>query len=45
MVGNAWCTHFNDLIGRTEFLEVLPGITAKQQKMNLAPLLSQGWGC
>jgi glutamate synthase (NADPH/NADH) large chain len=32
----------NDLIGRTEFLEVLPGITAKQQKMNLAPLLSQG---
>jgi len=32
----------NDLIGRTELLEVLPGITAKQQKINLASLLSQG---
>ena len=29
-----------DLIGRTDLLEVLPGATAKQQKLNLMPLLS-----
>ncbi|MCC5796025.1 MAG: glutamate synthase large subunit [Methylophaga sp.] len=29
-----------DLIGRTDLLEVLPGATAKQQKLNLLPLLS-----
>ncbi len=29
-----------DLIGRTDLLEVLPGNTAKQNKLNLEPLLS-----
>jgi glutamate synthase (NADPH) large chain len=29
-----------ELIGRTEYLEVLPGTTAKQRKLDLAPLLS-----
>jgi glutamate synthase (NADPH/NADH) large chain len=29
-----------DLIGRTDLLEILPGETAKQNKLNLAPLLS-----
>ena len=29
-----------DLIGRTELLEILPGETAKQRKLNLKPLLA-----
>jgi glutamate synthase (NADPH/NADH) large chain len=29
-----------DLIGRTDLLEILPGVTSKQQKLNLKPLLS-----
>jgi glutamate synthase (NADPH/NADH) large chain len=29
-----------DLIGRTDLLEILPGETSKQQKLNLEPLLS-----
>lgn len=29
-----------DLIGRTDLLEILPGTTAKQNKLNLQPLLS-----
>ncbi len=29
-----------DLIGRTEYLEILPGQTPKQRKLNLQPLLS-----
>jgi glutamate synthase (NADPH/NADH) large chain len=29
-----------DLIGRTEYLEILPGETAKQRKLDLRPLLS-----
>ena len=29
-----------DLIGRTDLLEILPGTTAKQNKLNLEPLLS-----
>jgi glutamate synthase (NADPH) large chain len=29
-----------DLIGRTEYLEILPGDTAKQRKLDLAPILS-----
>jgi glutamate synthase (NADPH/NADH) large chain len=29
-----------DLIGRTDLLEILPGVTSKQQKLNLEPLLS-----
>jgi glutamate synthase (NADPH/NADH) large chain len=31
-----------DLIGRTDLLEVMPGDTPKQQKLNLVPLLSDG---
>lgn len=31
-----------DLIGRTDLLEILEGQTARQQRLNLAPLLSQG---
>jgi len=31
-----------DLIGRTDLLEHLPGTTAKQQRLDLAPLLSDG---
>jgi glutamate synthase (NADPH/NADH) large chain len=29
-----------EVIGRTEYLEVLPGTTAKQRKLDLAPILS-----
>ncbi|MEW6729426.1 MAG: glutamate synthase-related protein, partial [Pseudomonadota bacterium] len=29
-----------DLIGRTDLLEILPGTTAKQQKLDLSPILS-----
>jgi len=29
-----------DLIGRTDLLEILPGSTAKQQKLDLSPILS-----
>jgi glutamate synthase (NADPH) large chain len=29
-----------DLIGRTEYLQILPGETAKQRKLDLSPLLS-----
>jgi glutamate synthase (NADPH/NADH) large chain len=32
--------HMADLIGRTEYLEILPGETAKQRKLDLSPLLS-----
>ncbi len=32
----------NELIGRTDLLEAKPGNTAKQQKLDLAPLLSDG---
>jgi glutamate synthase (NADPH/NADH) large chain len=31
-----------DLIGRTEYLEILPGETSKQSKLDLRPLLSDG---
>ena len=31
-----------DLIGRTEYLEVIEGSTAAQRKLNLAPILSEG---
>ncbi|OYY74467.1 MAG: glutamate synthase large subunit [Gammaproteobacteria bacterium 28-57-27] len=31
-----------DLIGRTDLLEILPGETAKQQKLDLSPILSDG---
>jgi len=31
-----------DVIGRTDLLELLPGTTAKQQRLQLAPLLSDG---
>ena len=31
---------FTDLIGRTELLEQLPGVTAKQQAIDLAPILA-----
>jgi glutamate synthase (NADPH/NADH) large chain len=31
-----------ELIGRTELLEILPGETPKQRKLNLAPLLANG---
>ncbi|MEW6445258.1 MAG: glutamate synthase large subunit [Pseudomonadota bacterium] len=31
-----------DLIGRTDLLEILPGATAKQQKLDLSPILSDG---
>ena len=31
-----------DLIGRTDLLEILPGTTAKQQKLDLSPILSDG---
>jgi glutamate synthase (NADPH/NADH) large chain len=31
-----------ELIGRTELLEILPGETAKQRKLNLEPLLANG---
>ncbi len=31
-----------ELIGRTDLLEVLPGTTAKQRKLDLLPLLSSG---
>ena len=30
-----------DLIGRTDLLEILPGDTARQQKLDLSPILSQ----
>jgi len=32
--------HMADLIGRTEYLEILPGETPKQRKLDLSPLLS-----
>ncbi len=32
----------NEIIGRTDLLETLPGNTARQQKIDLAPLLSDG---
>ncbi|MGD9889377.1 MAG: glutamate synthase large subunit [Halothiobacillaceae bacterium] len=31
-----------DLIGRTDLLEILPGTTSKQQKLDLTPILSDG---
>ncbi len=31
-----------DLIGRTDLLEILPGETSKQQKLDLSPILSDG---
>jgi glutamate synthase (NADPH/NADH) large chain len=31
-----------DLIGRTDLLEILPGTTPKQQKLDLTPILSDG---
>ena len=31
-----------ELVGRTDLLEVLPGVTAKQQKLDLSPILSDG---
>ncbi len=31
-----------DLIGRTEYLQILPGETSKQRKLDLSPLLSDG---
>ncbi|TQV64314.1 MAG: glutamate synthase large subunit [Halothiobacillaceae bacterium] len=31
-----------DLIGRTDLLEILPGTTPKQQKLDLSPILSDG---
>jgi glutamate synthase (NADPH/NADH) large chain len=31
-----------DLIGRTDLLQVLPGVTSKQQRLDLAPILSDG---
>jgi len=31
-----------DVIGRTDLLELLPGTTAKQQRLDLAPVLSDG---
>ncbi len=31
-----------DLIGRTEYLHILPGETSKQRKLDLSPLLSDG---
>ena len=31
-----------ELVGRTDLLEVLPGITNKQQKLDLSPILSDG---
>jgi glutamate synthase (NADPH/NADH) large chain len=33
---------FEDLIGRTDLLEILPGITSKQNKLDLSPILSDG---
>ena len=35
-------TRMEDLIGRTDLLQILPGETAKQQKLDLAPILSDG---
>ena len=32
--------HFNDLIGRADLLEQLPGVTPKQQALDLAPILA-----
>jgi glutamate synthase (NADPH/NADH) large chain len=32
---------FDDLVGRTELLKVLDGITAKQNRLDLSPLLAQ----
>ena len=34
-------TKLDDLIGRTELLEVLPGITAKQSRLDLSPILAK----
>ncbi|MBI3562380.1 MAG: glutamate synthase large subunit [Gammaproteobacteria bacterium] len=31
-----------DIIGRTELLQTAPGVTKKQQRLNLAPILSNG---
>jgi len=31
----------DDLIGRTELLEVLPGVTAKQNRLDLSPILAK----
>jgi glutamate synthase (NADPH/NADH) large chain len=31
-----------DLIGRTDLLEIIPGTTAKQRKLDLSPILSDG---
>ncbi len=36
------CRTLTDLIGRTDLLEVLPGETGKQQRLDLAPILSDG---
>ncbi len=35
-------SRMEDLIGRTDLLEILPGETAKQQKLDLSPILSDG---
>ena len=33
-------TRFNDLVGRSDLLEQLPGVTAKQNALDLAPILA-----
>ena len=34
-------TKLDDLIGRTELLEILPGVTAKQNQLDLSPILAK----
>ncbi|PWV58702.1 glutamate synthase large subunit [Plasticicumulans acidivorans] len=34
--------HFEDLIGRTDLLEILPGSTAKHAGLDLSPIISDG---
>ncbi|MAD17000.1 MAG: glutamate synthase large subunit [Alteromonadaceae bacterium] len=34
-------TKLDDLIGRTELLEILPGVTAKQSHLDLSPILAK----
>ncbi|MDH5180984.1 MAG: glutamate synthase large subunit [Gammaproteobacteria bacterium] len=36
------CRQLTDLIGRTDLLQILAGTTSKTQKLDLAPLLSNG---
>ena len=33
--------HLDDLVGRTDLLQLARGVTAKQQQLDLSPLLSQ----